>query len=87
MSASRNLPFSIPLLLLDAVGVLLMGAGLATHFAALPLLPAVLAPWALQVAGFGFLLHIPFTLDLLRRARARQQAAQPAAQAPVVRRR
>jgi hypothetical protein len=93
MTTDRRLPFSIPLLILDGVGMLLLVAGLATHFAGMALLPEVLRPWALYVAGFGFLLHIPFTLDMLRRGMARRQAAQgadaaaPRPQAPAVRRR
>lgn len=86
MSRSAELPFSIPLLLLDALGTLLLAAALATHFAGLQLLPAVLAGWALPLAGVGFVLTIPFALDMLRRAKARQRARAGQAQEPAVRR-
>ena len=86
MSRSAGLPFSIPLLLLDALGTLLLAASLATHFAGLQLLPAVLAGWALPLAGIGFALTIPFALDILRRAKARQQGKAEPSQDPAVRR-
>ena len=78
MSQRPVLPFSIPLLMLDIVGTLLMMLGLATHFADLDLLPPALAQWALPMAVAGFALTLPFGIDTLRRVKARAHAAKPA---------
>lgn len=86
MSRPHGLPFSIPLLILDMLGALLMAAALVSHFGDLQLLPAPLLPWALPLAGIGFALTIPFALDMVRRAKARQRAGAGQPQDSAVRR-
>ena len=70
MQADKKLPFPIKLLVLDMLGLVLVGLGLAHHFAGLDFLPDGLRfeNSGLFMAVAGFALMLPLMLHVLGKA-------------------